>query len=187
MTGEVEVLHIHANRVHRASFGAKAAEAAAEDVYIEPLGELLDGRVGRFAGGDMDAVARADRLAEHTGGAAHCAVLLLGEAVSAAPADVDRALLFGVLVGGRDALFLFDAEHLERVPDRVAPEVGIGDPKPSDDFDPVDLLRDAGVKGNGSDFFWHLYWKCEVLSLGYTCSSSSLSISTLMEGPMYLY
>jgi len=112
VAGEVEVLHVHADRVNRAGFGAKTAEAAAEDVDIEPLGEFLDHRVGRFAGCDMDAVARTDGLAEHAGGTAHRAVLLDSQPVSPAPADVYRALDFGVLVGRRgDFAVLFGAEH----------------------------------------------------------------------------
>jgi len=157
----VEVVHVHADGVDGAGFGAEPAIAAAQDVDIKPLGEFLDMRVGRFAGGDVDAVAGADRLAEHTGGAAHRAVLLDGQAVAASPAVVDRALDFGVLVGSRsDFAFGPDAEHDADVVSHIGHEVAVGDPEALDDLNPVYLLRDSHIDGEGGDFFVHV---CDVV------------------------
>lgn len=158
MTSEVEVLHIHSDGVNRTGFGAETAEAAAQDVDVEPLGELLDVGVGRLTGGDVDAVAGADSLAEHTSGATHRAVLLDGQTVTTTPAVGNGALDFGILVGRRSDFSLaelFQTEGFGYVERHIAPEVGVGDPEAADDFDPVDLLRDADVHGDGGDFFVH--------------------------------
>lgn len=162
VAGDTKVVDVHPDGVNGAGFGAESAEAAAKDVDVKPFGELLDMRIGRLAWRDVDAVARTDSLAEHTGGATHSAVLLECQAVTAPPAVGNGPFNFGILVGRRsDFSFskLFETEHLGDMERHVLPEVGVGDPEPPDDFDPVDLLRDGHFNGDGGDFFVHVYVK----------------------------
>jgi len=149
-------MNVHTDRIDRTGFGAESAEATPEDVDVEPLGELLDVRIGRLAGGDVDAVAGANRLAEHASGAAHRAVLLDGEPVSSAPPAVDGPAHFGVLecLGGR--ILRSYPEGMQDVPPHIADKVEVRDPDALQDLDPVNLLRDRYVMGEGGDGFGHI-------------------------------
>lgn len=108
----------------------------------------------------MNAVTRTDGLAEHAGSATHGAVLFNGQPMPSAPASVDGARFFGVLISRGGALFGLETQRFGDVAPHIDPEVAVGDPQAPQHFNPVDLFLDADGDIKDGDFFVHILSVC---------------------------
>lgn len=121
--GELKNTGVHANGILGAGFHTVTAKHTFAEINIELPGHFLDLLFGPFAGNDVNAFGRANRLTHHARNATRRAVIALGETVQRAQTRPNRAAHFGILKSHRALPFAFDADARQKEMPKIEKEM----------------------------------------------------------------
>jgi hypothetical protein len=142
-TGVRSKLHysgIHANRIFRACFNAKAAKNTDSQIDIEAPGHFFDIWIRVFGCDYMDAARRAYRFAHHAGDASRGAVIAPRKAVAGSQSSGKVAAFFRIFNGNGISLADFAAKSADDVAREIHEKVSGRKDQAAHHFDDIETL-----------------------------------------------